>query len=114
LNTVDEKKPEPPYTLKGISHNGFVTETGDFRWIPHLSACGDKEHALEILEILTKMPKDKGRVWIDRFDREKAIAVCRIIKEDQHVSQAFAEFFSPQDPSKLRNTKHVTGGEGAK
>lgn len=114
MSSTEKKKQEPPYTLKGIPIKAFVTETGDFRWIPDPSACGDKEHALEILEVLTRMSKDKGRVWITRFDGEKALAVCPIIKEDQHLSQTYAEFFSPQDPSKLRNTKQATGGEGPK
>jgi hypothetical protein len=107
LSNTEKQKKEPPYTIKGIPIHGFVTGTGDFGWIPDASACGDKEHALEILEVLANMSKDKGRVWIDRFDAEKTIPVCPIIKEDQNVSQAYAELFSPQDPSKSRNTKHA-------
>jgi hypothetical protein len=114
MSSKEEKEQKAPYTLKGIPTNNFLIQTGDFGWVPHASACGDKEHALEILEVLAKMPKDKERVWITRLDLEKTLAICPIIKEDQHLSQAYAEFFSPQDPSKLPNTKQATGGEGPK
>lgn len=62
MSTTEKKKQEPPYTLKGIPTNSFVIQTGDFGWIPHASACNDKEHALAILEVLGKMPKDKRLV----------------------------------------------------
>lgn len=114
MSSTEKKKQEPPYRMKGIPIHAFLTETGDFRWIPDASACSDKEHALEIPEVMVKMSEDKKRVWASRFDLEKAIAVCSIIKEDQDLSRAFAELFSPQDPSKPRNTKQAAGGEGPK
>jgi hypothetical protein len=114
LSSTEKKKQEPPYTLKGIPIHGYLTETGDFKWIPHASACGDKEHALEIPKTLEKMSEDKRHVWATRFDEEKAIAVCPIIHEDKDIAQVFAEFFSPYNPSKLRNIERRPGGEGTK
>ena len=114
MSSIEKKKQEPPCIPKWVPINGYVIEGGDFKWILDASACSDKEHALEIPKILAKMSEDKRRVWATRFDLEKTIAVCSIIREDEDVSKAYDEFFDPYNPSKLRNMEKPQGGEGTK
>ena len=106
-------KQEHVYTVKGVPIKVYLSETGDFRWIPTSPACGDKEHAKEFLEVLQKMPTDRRAVWATRLDAEQAKIACPIINEDPDLCKTFDQLCAAYNKPKLKQIKETNGGEGA-
>jgi len=109
LANHQEKK--PLYSIKGIPLHAYLTETGDFKWIPTPQACADKEDAKTILEVLKKMPEDRRTVWASRLDINETKTTCPIIHKEPDLCEQFDEFCKAYNPSKLRKTKQKKGGE---
>ena len=109
----EKSKREGVYTVKGVPINVYLSETGDFRWIPTSPACSDSKHAKEFLEVLRKMPADRRAVWAARLDAEQAKIACPIISEDVDLCKAFDQLCTAHDKIKLKQIKETNGGEGA-
>ena len=114
MKNIENKQKESAYVMKGLPLLGFLTETGDFRWVPHRDACNSSERARETLEVLKKMPLDRRNVWGTRLDVDKTIATCPIIRQDQDLSKEFDEFCEVYDASKVKSAKPTTKGETEK
>jgi len=107
-----EKRAEYVYTMKGIPVNVYLSETGEFRWIPDSHACGNKEKAKEILEVLKKMPEDRRAVWASRLDTHQIETTCPIIRKEADLCKEFDQFCAAYNKpnSKSPDTK-PHGGE---
>ena len=95
-NPQEKKKTELPYKIRGIPVHAYVTESGEFRWIPAAQACSDKDNAERILEVLKKMPNDRRTVWASRLDMEQTKKSCPVIRDelcgdfDEFITIAFS------------------------
>ena len=107
----ERAKSEGIYTVKGIPAKVYLSETGDFRWVPTSPACGDSEHAKEFLEVLQKMPADRRAVWATRLDAEQAKIACPIIREDADLCKTFDQLCAAYNKPKLKQTEETKGGE---
>ena len=87
-----EKKTEPPYEIRGVPVHAYVTESGEFRWIPTAQACSDRSNAERILEVLRKMPDDRRAVWASRLDLEQTKKSCPVIRDE--LCSDFDEFIA--------------------
>lgn len=103
-------KPKSSYHIKGIPLHAYLTETGDFKWIPTSQACVDKENAKTILDVLRKMPEDRRQVWASRLDVNEVRATCPIIKNQPDLCEQFDNLCNAYNPSKLRTAKEKKGG----
>ncbi len=108
-----EKHSEHIYTMKGIPVNAYLSETGEFRWIPASPACSDKIKAKEILEVLKKMPDDRRTVWASRLDPDQIETTCPIIRKEADLCKEFDEFCAAYNRPKQKSTDQNNGGEHA-
>jgi len=112
LSNVEKKtKRERVYEVKGIPIHAYLIDTGEFRWIPTFQACGDRENAKKILEVLKKMPEDRRRVWASRLDMEQTETICPVIRKEADLSKEFDEFCAAYSKPKLKRTDKRKGGE---
>jgi hypothetical protein len=107
----EKARQEGVYIVKGVPVKVYLSETGDFRWIPTSPACGDSEHAKEFLEVLKKMPEDRRAVWASRLDAEQTTITCPIIREDADLCTAFDQLCAAYNKPKLKQTEETNGGE---
>ena len=110
-DSEEKTKHEPVYNVKGIPIHAYLIETGEFRWIPTVQACCDKENAKKILEVLKKMPEDRRAVWASRLDTEQAKTKCPIFREEADLCKEFDEFCAAYNRSKLKRADKRKGGE---
>ena len=110
-NQENKIKQEQVYEVKGIPVNAYLIETGEFRWIPTSQACGSKENAEKVLEVLKKMPEDRRAVWASRLDSEQTTITCPIIREDADLCTAFDQLCAAYNKPKLKQTEETNGGE---
>jgi hypothetical protein len=96
-----EKHSEHIYTMKGIPVNAYLSETGEFRWIPAPPACSDKTKAKEIIEVLKKMPDDRRTVWASRLDTDQIATTCPIIRTETDLCKEFDQFCAAYSKPKL-------------
>jgi len=87
--STQEKPKEHVYTMKGIPVLAYLTETGEFRWVPAFEACCDTEKAKRIVEVLKKIPPDKRAVWAQRLDLEEAKIKCPVIGSEVELCREF-------------------------
>jgi len=85
----NEKITEQIYEMKGIAGHFYLTENGEFKWIPSSTACGCKENTKRILEVLKKMPDDRRAVWAQRLDLEEAKIACPMIRNEVDLCAEF-------------------------
>lgn len=111
MDDSQDKKQEPVYTVKGIPIHAYLIETGEFRWTPTSKACGDKQNAKRILEVLKKMPEDRRAVWASRLDTEQTKTRCPIIRKEADLCKEFDEFCAAYNRTKLKKTDKRKGGE---
>jgi hypothetical protein len=116
LSNAEEKtKDQQTYYMKGIPIHAYLSENGEFRWVP--TSCDDEEKARMTLGVLKKMPDDRRDVWGSRLDREDTIARCPVIKNEPELSKEFDEFFAAYDKNR-RKPKQIAeprdGGESIK
>lgn len=115
MSNVEEKtKREQVYEVKGIPIHAYLIETGEFRWTPASEACGDRQNAKKILEVLKKMPEDRRAVWASRLDSEHAKARCPVIRDDPGLCQEFDAFCAAYDRSQEKSTNTRKEGEKLK
>jgi len=107
----EKTRQERVYEVKGIPIHVYLIETGEFRWIPTFQACGDKENAKKILEVLKKMPEDRRAVWASRLDTEQAKMTCPVIRKEADLCKEFDEFCAAYNRPKLKETDKRKGGE---
>jgi len=109
----ESKKPtERVYELKGIPGHFYLTETGEFKWIPAFEACSDREKAKRILEVLREMPADRRAVWAQRLDFEEAKITCPLIRKEVDLSKGFDDLFTTYaKPVVTRPDEKRKGGE---
>lgn len=110
-DSEEKTKQEPVYNVKGIPIHAYLIETGEFRWIPAVQACGNKENTKRILEVLKKMPEDRRAVWASRLDIEQTKMKCPIISKEADLRKEFNEFCAAYNRSKLKRTDKTKGGE---
>jgi len=67
------------YEMEGIAGHFYLTENGEFKWIPSSKACGCIEDTKRILEVLKMMPSDRRAVWTQRLDLEEAKTTCPVM-----------------------------------
>jgi len=94
--------------MKGIRIHAYLSENGEFRWVPATVACSSKENTKDILEVLKKMPKDRRTVWTSRLDRDQTKINCPIIRDNTDICQEFDEFcaaYDKLDRKKIRENK---------
>ena len=103
-DSEEKTRQEPVYTVKGIPINAYLIETGEFRWTPTSQACGDKENARKILQVLKKMPEDRRKVWASRLDTEQAKMACPIIRKETDLCEEFDQFCAAYNKSKSKRT----------
>ena len=77
MSSAEEKtKNEQAYYMKGIPIHAYLSENGEFRWIPAAVACSNKENTKDILEVLKKMPEDRRlfgvQGWTETRPRQAA------------------------------------------
>jgi len=87
----NEKPKDQVYVMKGIPVHAYLTETGEFRWIPAFEACGDREKAKRIVEVLKKIPADRRAVWAQRLDLDEAKVTCPVIRKEVDLCKEFDE-----------------------
>ena len=118
MSDVAEKtKNEHAYYMKGIPIHAYLSENGEFRWIPAPVACDSKENTKDILEVLKKMPEDRRAVWGSRLDKDQAKIGCPIIRDDTDICQEFDEFCAACDkngPKPKQIAQQHDGGENTK
>ena len=110
MSESEKAKQEPVYRVKGIPANVYLIENGEFRWIPASSACGDKEKAKEILQVLGKMPEDRRVIWVSRLDQDQAKMTCPVFQKEADLCKEFDEFCTAY--SKVRSEKADKGKGG--
>lgn len=111
-DSEEKTKKEQVYTVKGIPVSVYLSETGDFRWIPASLACDDKEKAKEFLEVLKKMPEDRRAVWASRLDTEQAKTTCPVIRNESDLCKEFDQFCAAYNkPNLKRPDIKAHGGE---
>jgi hypothetical protein len=110
-DTEEKTKQERAYEMKGISIHAYLTETGDFRWIPTSKSCDDKNQAKTILEVLKKMPEDRRAVWASRLDTDQAELTCPIIRKETDLCKEFDELCAAYKRPKPKRTDQKNGGE---
>jgi hypothetical protein len=110
-DTEEKTKQEHVYEMKGIPIHAYLTETGEFRWIPTSKNCGDKNQAKTILEVLKKMPEDRRAVWASRLDTDQAETTCPIIRKEADLCKEFDELCAAYNKPKLKRTDQKNGGE---
>jgi hypothetical protein len=111
LDSEEKRKPEQTFTIKGIPILAYLTETGDFRWIPTPQACNNSEQTRQILAVLNDMPEDRKVVWASRLDIAQTKTNCPIINKEDEIRKEFDALSSTYDAAKLRNAKTNKGGE---
>lgn len=112
MSNVEEKtKREEVYEVKGIPVHAYLIETGEFRWIPTFQACGNKENAERVLEVLKKMPEDRRAVWASRLDKDQAKMTCPVISKEADLCEKFDEFCAAYSRSKPEKAEKMKGGE---
>jgi hypothetical protein len=98
LSNAEEKtKKEQAYFMKGIPIHAYLSENGEFRWVPATIACDSKENTKDILEVLKKMPEDRRAVWASRLDRDQTKTSCPILRDNTDICQEFDEFCTAYD-----------------
>ena len=108
----EKTRQERVYEVKGIPIHVYLIETGEFRWIPTFQACGDKENAKKILEVLKKMPEDRRAVWASRLDTEQAKTTCPVIRNETDLCEEFDQFCAAYNkPNLKRPDTKAPGGE---
>jgi hypothetical protein len=107
-------KPERTYEIRGIPIHAYLTETGEFRWIPTSQACDDKEKAHEILRVLRKMPEDRRAVWASRLDKDEIRTKCPVIPKEADLCKEFDDLCSSYSKPKPEIAKEKGGGESSK
>jgi hypothetical protein len=112
-DSEEKTKHEPVYSMKGIPIRAYLSETGEFRWIPAFQACSDKENAKNILEVLQKMPEDRRAVWASRLDTEQAKMTCPVIRSEADLCKKFDEFCNAYNKPKSKAIDQGKGGEVA-
>jgi len=87
-------------------------DTGEFRWIPAFEACGDKEKAKRIVEVLKKIPADRRAVWAQRLDLEEAKITCPVISKEVDLCKDFDDLCAAYSkPVGTRPNEKHEGGE---
>ena len=109
-NPQTQTKNEPPYSMKGIPINAYLSENGEFKWIPNTTACNNKENTKNILEVLKKMPEDRRAVWAARLDKEQTLTTCPIIQNESDLRKEFDEISTAYNKPKPEKTEK--GGAG--
>jgi len=110
----NEKPKEQVYVMKGIPVRAYLTETGEFRWIPAFEACGDREKAKRIVEVLKKIPADRRAVWAHRLDLEEAKITCPVIRKEADLCKDFDDLCAAYSkPVGTRPDEKENGGESS-
>jgi len=110
-----ETHAEQVYEMKGIAGHFYLTENGEFKWIPAAKVCVNKGSAKRFLEILKKIPADRRAVWAQRLDVDEAKITCPIIRKEVDLCKEFDEFcaaYTKPQENKPRE-KQKEGGESA-
>ena len=111
-DSKEETKQEPVYKMNGIPIHVYLIETGEFRWIPTVQACNNKENAKRILEVLKKMPEDRRAVWASRIDAEQTKMTCPVIRKEADLCKEFDQLCAAYNKPKLKKlTEPREGGE---
>jgi hypothetical protein len=108
-NPQKKPKTQPPYHMKGIPINAYLSENGEFKWIPHPKACTNKENTKNIIEVFRKMPIDRRNVWASRLDKEQTFTTCPIIQNEPDLHKEFDEIAPALNKPKPEKTEK--GGE---
>ena len=114
MGDAEEKNPEHSYSMKGIPIHAYLTQNGEFNWIPTSQACTSKKQTREILRMLEGLPEDRRAVWASRLDINQTKTKCPIIHDDNDLRTEFDNFCSTYNSSKLRKTKPAKRGETPK
>jgi len=113
-NEESKKPKEPIYVPKGIPVHAYLTDTGEFRWIPAFEACGDRETAKRIVEVLKKIPADRRAVWAQRLDLEEAKTTCPIIRKEADLCKDFDDLCAAYSkPVGTKPGEEHKGGESS-
>jgi len=109
-----EKPKEQVYVPKGIPVHAYLTDTGEFRWIPVFEACCDREKAKEIVEVLKKIPADRRAVWAQRLDLDEAKITCPVISKEVDLCKDFDDLCAAYSrPVGTRPDEKHKGGESS-
>jgi hypothetical protein len=112
LSNAEEKtKNEQAYFMKGIPIHAYLSENGEFRWVPAAIACSSKENTKDILEVLKKMPEDRRTVWASRLDRDQTKTSCPILRDNTDICQEFDEFCAAYDKLDQKKPRKNNGGD---
>ena len=112
MSNIEEKtKPERAYEVKGIPVHAYLIENGEFQWIPTFQACGNKDNAQRVLEVLKKMTENRRAVWASRLDKEQAKMTCPVIRKDADLCKQFDDFCTTNSRSKSKKAEKKKGGE---
>jgi hypothetical protein len=110
LSKAEEKtKDQQAYYMKGIPIHAYLSENGEFRWVPATVACSSKENTKDILEVLKKMPEDRRIVWTSRLDRDQTKTSCPILRDNTDICQEFDEFCAAYDKPIRKNQEKTKG-----
>jgi len=110
----NEKPKEHVYMMRGIPVHAYLTDTGEFRWIPAFEACGDKEKAKRIVEVLKKIPADRRTVWAQRLDLEEAKITCPVIRNEVDLCKDLDDLCTAyRRPVGTRPDEKRNGGESS-
>ena len=116
-DSQEKTKHEHVYYMKGVPIHAYLSETGEFQWVPASQACSDKVNAKSILEVLQKMPEDRRAVWASRLDTEQTKMTCPVIGSEADLCKEFDEFCAAYDKNR-RKPKQIAqqpeGGESTK
>lgn len=111
MDDPEEKtKQERVYRMEGIPISAYLSETGEFRWVPTAQACCDSQNTKRMLEVLKKMPEDRRTVWASRLDIEQTKMKCPVIRKETDLCKEFDEFCAAYDRTKKSADKRK-GGE---
>lgn len=105
MSNEEQRRPRQSFTIRGIETLVYLTETGDFRWIPASEACKNSERTRRILEVLDSMPEDRREVWASRLDVAQTKANCPIINQEDEIRREFDALGAVYDAAKLRNAR---------
>lgn len=103
-NPQDKPKNEHAYYMKGIPIHAYLSENGEFKWIPNATACNNKENTQNILEVLNKMPEDRRKVWASRLDKQQTMTTCPIIQNEPDLRKEFDEISTAYNKPKTEKT----------
>lgn len=108
----DKTKQERVFEIKGIPIDAYLTETGDFRWIPASEGCDCVEKTERILEVLKNMPEDRRNVWASRLDLKETKLTCPKINEKADLCKEFDEICAVYSKPKIQTTNGKRGDKG--